>query len=62
MLIEPLPSTARDADGRGYPRPQLRRESWISLNTRSDIGAGFSTVYTMPEDAVRHLQAVDVER
>ena len=61
MLIEPLASTARDADWRGYPRPQLRREPWISLNTGSGIGAGVSTIFTMPEDAVRHLQAVDVE-
>src|SRR3954469_4399177 len=30
-LIE-LTSDTVDAGGRGYPRPQLRRESWFSLN------------------------------
>ena len=32
MSLAPLSSDSLDALGRGYPRPQLRRDSWISLN------------------------------
>ena len=32
MTLDPLSSDALDASGRGYPRPQLRRNTWISLN------------------------------
>jgi beta-galactosidase/beta-glucuronidase len=37
MSATPIPSDALDSHGRGYPRPQLRRESWISLNGRWDF-------------------------
>jgi beta-galactosidase/beta-glucuronidase len=32
MPLEWLLSDQLDAEGRGYPRPQLRRRSWLSLN------------------------------
>ncbi|HKH70765.1 MAG TPA: glycoside hydrolase family 2 TIM barrel-domain containing protein [Vicinamibacterales bacterium] len=32
MLIAPIPSQHLDQYQRGYPRPQLRREEWYSLN------------------------------
>jgi beta-galactosidase/beta-glucuronidase len=32
MTITPIPSGDVDQDGRGYPRPQLRRSHWYSLN------------------------------
>jgi beta-galactosidase/beta-glucuronidase len=30
--IDFIPASKLDAEGRGYPRPQLQRESWVSLN------------------------------
>ncbi len=32
MVIHPISSNALDDCGHGYPRPQLRRDSWFSLN------------------------------
>ena len=32
MLLQAIDSEALDASGRGYPRPQLRRQHWYSLN------------------------------
>ena len=32
MPIDPIPSHQLDAYGRGYPRPQLQRDTWFSLN------------------------------
>ncbi len=32
MPLTALRSSDLDAEGRGYPRPQLRRASWYSLN------------------------------
>ena len=32
MPLEPIRSDALDPLGRGYPRPQLQREHWYSLN------------------------------
>src|SRR5688572_21855733 len=32
MATALIASDARDLHGRGYPRPQLRRNSWYSLN------------------------------
>lgn len=36
-MSEPISSSAKDQLGRGYPRPQLRREGWISLNGSWDF-------------------------
>ena len=32
MPLPELTADALDDEGRAYPRPQLRRESWLSLN------------------------------
>src|SRR5690348_17200056 len=32
MTLAPTSSGALDGEGRGYPRPQLRRGTWFSLN------------------------------
>jgi beta-galactosidase/beta-glucuronidase len=37
MRLEPISSDALDASGRGYPRPQLRRATWFSLNGEWDF-------------------------
>jgi beta-galactosidase/beta-glucuronidase len=37
MPIAALPSTTSDASGRGYPRPQLQRKTWYSLNGHWDF-------------------------
>jgi beta-galactosidase/beta-glucuronidase len=50
MDTPPLLSSALDAEGRGYPRPQLRRESWISLNGRWDFANDAEAKWHTPED------------
>ena len=37
MTITPTSSTSLDPQRRGYPRPQLRRDCWFSLNGRWDF-------------------------
>jgi beta-galactosidase/beta-glucuronidase len=37
--------------GRGYPRPQLRRREWTSLNGRWDFAIDPDALWTTPEDA-----------
>jgi beta-galactosidase/beta-glucuronidase len=37
MRLAPTPSDSLDAHGRGYPRPQLRRDLWYSLNGTWDF-------------------------
>jgi len=37
MSIVALPSNTSDASGRGYPRPQLQRKTWYSLNGHWDF-------------------------
>src|SRR6185369_3862559 len=36
-MLQSISSSALDPEGRGYPRPQLRRESWYSLNGAWDF-------------------------
>jgi beta-galactosidase/beta-glucuronidase len=52
MDIQSIASTSVDAEGRGYPRPQLRRESWISLNGRWDFAFDFDAAWRTPPDVV----------
>jgi beta-galactosidase/beta-glucuronidase len=52
MDIQSIASTSLDAEGRGYPRPQLRRESWISLNGRWDFAFDFDAAWRTPPDVV----------
>ena len=51
MPIVPTPSSAVDGAGRGYPRPQLQRESWFSLNGPWDFALD-------PEARWRHPREV----
>jgi len=43
-----LPDTLQD--GRGYPRPQLRRSQWRSLNGRWQFAADVDGVWLCPDD------------
>src|SRR5687767_2510810 len=47
-----LDSSALDAEGRGYPRPQLRRPSWISLNGEWQFAFDPDAVWHEPSDVV----------
>jgi beta-galactosidase/beta-glucuronidase len=44
-----LPSDQLDAEGRGYPRPQLRRDSWFSLNGGWEFAIDVAGEWTLPE-------------
>ena len=46
----PLTSTDVDAQGRGYPRPQLRRASWISLNGLWEFAMDRDAAWRHPRD------------
>jgi beta-galactosidase/beta-glucuronidase len=52
MDIQPLSSAALDSEGRGYPRPQLRRDSWISLNGHWDFAFDPDAAWREPADVV----------
>lgn len=45
-----LDSQQLDAQGRGYPRPQLRRQFWVSLNGRWDFAVDRDAVWQSPTD------------
>jgi beta-galactosidase/beta-glucuronidase len=46
--IAPVSSTALDEHGRGYPRPQLQRREWVSLNGRWDFAADDDRQWSRP--------------
>jgi beta-galactosidase/beta-glucuronidase len=48
--MQPLDSGTRDAYGRGYPRPQLRRRSWTSLNGHWDFALDPDGIWQHPRD------------
>jgi beta-galactosidase/beta-glucuronidase len=50
MRIESNPATALDREGRGYPRPQLQREPWFSLNGLWDFAADLEGAWRYPPD------------
>ena len=50
MTLEPIGSDALDASGRGYPRPQLRRNTWISLNGEWDFALDPDARWERPAD------------
>jgi beta-galactosidase/beta-glucuronidase len=52
MNAELLDSSALDAEGRGYPRPQLRRQHWISLNGEWQFAFDPDAVWHEPSDVV----------
>jgi beta-galactosidase/beta-glucuronidase len=45
-----LDSQQLDAQGRGYPRPQLRRQFWVSLNGRWDFAVDRDALWQSPTD------------
>ena len=52
MDRRPISTTALDAEGRGYPRPQLRRDSWISLNGQWEFAFDPDAAWRTPDDVV----------
>jgi hypothetical protein len=50
MLPTSIPSDSLDAEGRGYPRPQLRRDCWYSLNGIWDFAPDREDLYRDPGD------------
>ena len=51
MPLTPTPSAELDAQGRGYPRPVLRRATWFSLNGDWDFAFDPEGVWQDPTDA-----------
>ena len=47
--LSKLSSESLDDEGRGYPRPQLRREWWYSLNGQWDFALDASGTWQCPE-------------
>jgi beta-galactosidase/beta-glucuronidase len=45
-----LHSTDLDEQGRGYPRPQLRRDAWYSLNGSWDFAIDGDATWTHPDE------------
>ena len=50
MHNPPLTSKQFDQTGRGYPRPQLQRDSWYSLNGTWDFALDPEATWRSPED------------
>jgi beta-galactosidase/beta-glucuronidase len=50
MLLTPTLSEELDAYGRGYPRPQLRRQHWYSLNGDWDFALDPESTWTSPAE------------
>jgi beta-galactosidase/beta-glucuronidase len=49
-VLEQLHSDHLDAEGRGYPRPQLRRDSWFSLNGDWEFALDAAGQWPLPEN------------
>jgi beta-galactosidase/beta-glucuronidase len=52
MPLSQISSDALDATGRGYPRPQLRRETWYSLNGEWDFSIDDECAWRLPHDVI----------
>ena len=50
MPLEMTKADELDAHGRGYPRPQLRREGWFSLNGEWDFALDADAAWRHPGD------------
>jgi beta-galactosidase/beta-glucuronidase len=48
-VLEQLQADQLDAEGRGYPRPQLRRDSWFSLNGDWEFALDAAGEWPLPE-------------
>jgi beta-galactosidase/beta-glucuronidase len=54
-----ISSTSLDASGRGYPRPQLRREQWLSLNGQWQFAFDADAIWRTPPD-VKWTDTIEV--
>src|SRR5688572_7531726 len=52
MRLVQLDSNALDHIGRGYPRPQLRRENWYSLNGEWEFVIDLNGTWRVPADVL----------
>jgi len=50
MRLTPISSDLVDSSGRAYPRPQLRREEWISLNGEWEFALDPAGTWRLPAD------------
>ena len=50
MPIDPIPSNQLDGHRRGYPRPQLQRDTWFSLNGPWSFASDPRGVWERPDD------------
>ena len=48
MTLQPISSDTLDHTGRGYPRPQLRRSTWYSLNGEWDFAIDAADLWGQP--------------
>ncbi len=58
MPLDPIPSNQPDAYGRGYPRPQLQRDTWWSLNGRWEFAIDPEGQWGEPDEVAwqRHIE------
>ena len=49
-MLENITSSSLDHEGRGYPRPQLRRDTWYSLNGAWDFAFDPAATWRAPSD------------
>lgn len=54
-----IPSSSLDAAGRGYPRPQLRRQEWLSLNGEWEFALDPEARWSVPSQ-VRFQERIRV--
>jgi beta-galactosidase/beta-glucuronidase len=57
LMLTPLSADSHDRLGRGYPRPQLRRE-WMSLNGEWEFAVDRDSAYTGPDDVPWHAHII----
>jgi beta-galactosidase/beta-glucuronidase len=51
-MLQSVDSSSLDHEGRGYPRPQLRRDAWFSLNGAWDFAIDADAVWRTASDVV----------